>query len=259
MIPMYFFGARSNRAISLVISADQAVSYNVFTASGSPSDPVDVTLTISATIKVSQMRALGFPLNSRIFLINNGFIYGGGGSGGGGGGIPAPTGFTAGAIGTNGTDALQSNCRLIITNASGAIYGGGGGGRGGGCGSSTSNGSANGCGGGGGGGGQGYPGGFGGTGGNGFSANGITGQVGILSGAGIGTGGGTFGGAAGAWGGDGGAWAQAGNASGVSPASPFAPAGANGGTNSNGGRAIFSNGAGVFWISGAANVAGSVS
>ena len=164
--------AVSGRPIGLTISSDQAAGYNVYTAAGSPTDIVDVTVTINAGIRVSEMRALSFASGSRVFIVNNGKIMGKGGDGGGGGAISGAGSYGSGAAGTNGTDALQSNCRLIITNASGQILGGGGGGIGGRCGSLNADGSGAGCGGGGGGGGEGYPGGNGGNAGGGYSANG---------------------------------------------------------------------------------------
>jgi hypothetical protein len=49
--------------------------------------------------------------------------------GGSGGNIPAPTSLGAGANDFERNGRAANNCRLIITNASGAIYGGGGGGQ----------------------------------------------------------------------------------------------------------------------------------
>ncbi|MBI3715653.1 MAG: hypothetical protein HY255_06635 [Betaproteobacteria bacterium] len=264
----------ANRPIALSISSDQSASYNVFSAAGNPSDAVDVTVTIGSGIKVSEMRALSFAPGSRVFIVNNGFILGAGGTGGYGGSIYGTDIFAGfqGNNGTNagnGTDALQSNCRLILTNASGAIYAGGGGGAGG-----TAGGvqgsypypgppTSRACGGSGGGGGQGYPGGAGGFGGAGYGdgttvANGGNGNSGSFAGRGSLGSGVTSGGGSGGIAGNGGTWGNGGDSPLLSP-SPDSGSGCGGGMAGNQGRAIFSNGAGVTWISGSGNVVGSVS
>ncbi len=252
----------ANRAIALTISADQPSSYNVFTAAGSPSDAVDVTVTVNAGIRVSQMRALSFAPGSRIFLVNNGTIFGAGGAGGAGQTIFGAGSYSALFPGAAGTDALQSNCRLIITNASGLIFGGGGGGGGGHCGSQFADGSGNSGGGAGGGGGRGYPGGAGGAGGTagGGGGTGHDGTAGTDTAIGVGLGGGTQGGTQGASGSNGGTIGAAGNSDETgNAANPFATSGGSNAAGGAPGRAIFSNGAGVTWISGSSNVAGTVS
>ena len=249
-----------NRAISLTISVDQPTSYNVYTAASSPTDSVDVTLTINTTIRVSEMRALSFVAGSRIFIINNGKIYGAGGSGASAAGIPSSVTRTPqGAVG-NGTDALQSNCPLIITNLSGIIYAGGGGGGGGRAAGNLASSPTIGCGGGGGGGGQGYPGGGGGTGGVGFTANGNTGQSGSETITGGGVVGGSSSGTVGGAGSLAGSWGQAGtnNESGAPP-TPFDATGGSPQAGGSPGRAIFTNGGGITWISGSGNILGTAS
>ena len=232
MFSSNFPASVANRAVALTIAADKpstygVAGYDIFAQASSPTDSVDVTVTINAGVKISQLRALGFAAGSRIFLVNNGFIYGAGGVGGTGGSIFNTGSYGAGAAGTSGTDALQSNCRLIITNISGQINGGGGGGIGGRCGSSAADGSANGCGGGGGGGGRGYPGGGGGGGGFGYTVSGGVGTAGTDVIVGTGVSGGVSGSYQGAWGGDGGTWATSGDAE-KAPAVTFGPAGSNG-------------------------------
>ncbi len=251
----------ANRAIALTISVDQPSGYNVFTAAGSPSDAVDVTVTINSGIRVSEMRALSFAPGSRIFIINNGKIYGAGGAGSTGASITAGR-FSGPPYGTpgNGTDALQSNCRLIINNLNGVIYGGGGGGGGGRAACDLPTSPTIGCGAGGGGGGQGYPGGAGGFGGFGFSSSGLAGSAGSDTLRGSGVGGGTSGSVGGGWGSAGGIWGDSGSndESGVPP-SPVDATGGSPQSGGNPGRAIYTNGAGITWISGSSNVAGTVS
>ena len=127
-----------NRAISLTISASQG-QYNVFTAATSPTDAVDVTLTVNSGVVV--MPALvpiipsvgiltaGFSAGSTLKIINLGFIYGGGGYGGDG--ANGSGGFAWGAQGGNGGDAIDITRPLTIDNSSGYVFGGGGGGPGG--------------------------------------------------------------------------------------------------------------------------------
>jgi hypothetical protein len=192
------------RAIALTISADDSDTYNVYTAAGSPSDPVEVTLTINAGIKVgggtststngSIQIPTGFHALSIIKIVNNGYIVGKGGSGGKGGDALAGNGVNGGS----GGHAITTARRTIIDNQNGHIYGGGSGGCGGGAGNLVFPG-----GGGGGGGGAGYPDSSGGAAGTG-TPNGSAGATGNMTypggggapgnGGGAGGGGGGFGG-----------------------------------------------------------------
>ncbi len=121
------------RPISLVIAAN-TTAYNVYTAAGSPADPVDVTVTINAGVVVGSAGGAAFstgaalPPGSKIRLVNNGSIHGRSGEAGAG----AAAGNIAGAPGAAGGDAIQLLMPMTIDNASGNIFGGGGGGGGGG-------------------------------------------------------------------------------------------------------------------------------
>ena len=102
-------------------------NYNLFTAAGSPSSAINVTLNIDAGVTVggtgsSTALTVGqFPTGSVITINNSGNIDGFGGAAG-----------TSGA-GGNGGDAIYAdyaNQTVVINNNSGAnIRGGGGGGR----------------------------------------------------------------------------------------------------------------------------------
>lgn len=119
------------RKINLVIASNVTAGYNIFTAAGSPTDSVDVILTINTGIDVAVNLSYntGLALNtesswktgSTIKIINNGTILGKGGIGGmGSGGLGGP--------GTNGQEAISLGWDITLDNTNGYIYGGGGGG-----------------------------------------------------------------------------------------------------------------------------------
>jgi hypothetical protein len=137
------FGKAVTPAINLTISADVA-GYNVFSAAGSPSSPVQVVLTINSGIYVGNggggapaIETSGFAAGSTLKIINNGFIEGHPGTGGFGAG----TGSN-GNVGGDGGVAIDLWLPLAMDNTNGYVRGGGGGGGSGGGG--VSNGGADG-------------------------------------------------------------------------------------------------------------------
>jgi hypothetical protein len=196
--------------------------------------PVEIVLTINSGIEVqSSSTSVGaihldaLAAGSEVHIVNTGYLLGCGGRGGDGGEDNGGSGAAGAAAGP----AVRADFTglLRFTNAAGQIYGGGGGG-GGGDGALA-------VGGGGGGGGAG-----GGAGGTGISAN--SGSAGTTGRLGAGGAGGTAGGSAVA-GGAGGAYGTAGTSS-------SAAGGAAG-------YAVLHNsGTTVSWVSGSANIAGSV-
>ena len=155
---------------TLEISSSLA-NYNIYTMLGSPTSPVNVTLTIPNGVTVSSNSAAtaaldtgNLPAGSTVTIINNGSILGAGGIGGAGANGGNVSG-NPGGIGGDGGSAisLSSSLTVSIDNTNGYIFGGGGGG--GGSGSCTGIGqNYAGCGGGGGAGaivGAGGPAGFG--------------------------------------------------------------------------------------------------
>lgn len=118
--------------INATISSSTS-NINLFTLAGSPTSPVEFTLTInpgvfvtSTSTAVAALVTGTFPVGSIVNLINNGSVYGLGGTGG-----KATSGPTPGNAGFAGGNAIQLNFNLNITNGSGEIFGGGGGGGGG--------------------------------------------------------------------------------------------------------------------------------
>ena len=215
--------------VLLTISSD-TTNYNIFTAAGSPTSPVIVTLTINSGVNVystsTSSYALdtgsGWPSGSSITIANSGKIIGMGGAGGAGQ-YATPSGGS-GAAGADGGPALNVQYASIITG-SGSIVAGGGGGGGGGCGyrySGVPSHHGSGGGGGGGGGDNGAGGAGGGT--------SVTGHVGGTGSDGTATGGG----AGGAGGADDG-FASAGGAGGAGGYGTAGTAGSNGsGLNNSG-------------------------
>lgn len=191
------------------ITSDVA-NYNLFVAAGSPSNVVNVVLTINAgvvvysntTAQAALYQSAPFAAGSTIKLINHGTICGAGGKGGKGSDGPfAEPGGTIGGNGFDAGDAIALQNDWTIDNTDGFIFGGGGGGTGG----YSALWSGNGDGGGGGGGGQGRIGGdfgVGGAPGSGAGTGGRPGTAGTFSAAGTGAPGTVYGGA----GADGGAW-----------------------------------------------------
>lgn len=126
-------GGGGLRIITPITIAASTSNYNLFTAAGSPADPVDVVVTISAGVTISSASTASyafdtgiFPAGSNLTLTNNGIIVGRGGNGGNGGGSPSPLPTAGGA----GGPALRAQSLVSITNNN-RIAGGGGGGGGG--------------------------------------------------------------------------------------------------------------------------------
>lgn len=123
-------------AVNLTISANTQ-NYNVFTAAGSPTSPVAVTLTINAGVLVGSATTASpamdtgtFPATSTLTIINNGKIIGAGGNGGAGGDGASDSSWGIGTMGSPGGPALTIHLPVTIQN-NGSIWGGGGGGGGG--------------------------------------------------------------------------------------------------------------------------------
>jgi hypothetical protein len=151
ILPFYDMSKLSTQ---LIISTN-TTNYNVFTALGSPTSAVNVTLTINTGIYVyststsnASITTGALPTGSTLTIINNGYIIGKGGDGGVGrtAGIPN----NAPPPGGNGGTALNVTIPVTIDNTNGIIGGGGGGGGGGGSTADGYAGPAGGCGGGGG-------------------------------------------------------------------------------------------------------------
>lgn len=225
MIPFLLGGGAV--VTDLTIAADTH-NYNVFSAAGSPTGVVHVTVTIAAGVIVSDSTRTGYALRigtgwavgSTVTIVNNGYIEGYGGNGAAG----------------SGGDALRvEGVDVSIDNTNGYVRGGGGGG---GTGPDTVD-----CGGGGGGGGQGNPGGSGAAGGSGPFYTGSAGASGSRTGPGGGGAAGVFGAEHGGNGGSGGSWGQSGDTSGAS---------SDGARTGGGiaGKAVAKNGRAVTWLGG---------
>ena len=126
--------------IEHIISEDQ-LNYNLFESVGSPPSGVIVNCTINDGVVIGSISPNspaflieGFHSSSRIYLINNGRIYGAGGyegiQGVHGSGVGGSGGF--GTDGNDAGDAIRTSSVLTIDNTNGYIFGGGGGGGGGG-------------------------------------------------------------------------------------------------------------------------------
>jgi hypothetical protein len=144
------FGSGGNRRIAITYTAD-ANNVNVFSAAGSPTDPVDVVVTVNSGIVIGSTSTgtpafttgSGWNINSSLELHNSGTICGRGGAGGSGGSSSGHTevvgkstneivdSCTNGNGGGSGGPALTALYRISIWNY-GTIGGGGGGGGGGG-------------------------------------------------------------------------------------------------------------------------------
>lgn len=126
----------SGRFVPLTISTDQTSVVTIYTLATSPSDKVNVILTIDTgvVLKKGLITGSGWAAGSTITIINNGTICGLGGSGGVGGGGSGYGGSYggSGANGGQGTDAIGLQWDVVIDNTSGNIFGGGGQGGGGG-------------------------------------------------------------------------------------------------------------------------------
>lgn len=122
------------RQVSLTISTNQTLAYYLHAALGYPTDAINIILTINSGISVQQgLIVQDFAAGSKLSIINNGTIAGTGGSGGTGNRYVGSYygSYFPGVAAGNGGDAIISTIPLTITNASGFIYGGGGGGAGG--------------------------------------------------------------------------------------------------------------------------------
>jgi len=169
-------GSGALRAVGLVISSS-AKNYNIATAAGNPTTPVNISVTVNSGVVVGSTSSYSpamltgtLPTGSTVTIANYGTIQGMGGSGGRGWGFSSGGG-TVGDVG--GTAIYATGVALNISTANGKILGGGGGGGGGG-------GHSNGANAGGGGGGAGTNGGVGGPG-------GYTSGLGTAPGGGTGT------------------------------------------------------------------------
>lgn len=126
------------RVIDPITLLADTSNYNLFTAAGSPTDVVDVTITINAGVTVSSASTASyafdtgiFPAGSSLTLINNGIILGRGGNGGLGYNAPGTNPLTgAPTPGAAGGPAFRAQSAISITNNN-RIAGGGGGGNGG--------------------------------------------------------------------------------------------------------------------------------
>jgi len=117
--------------LNLTISSN-TFNYNIYQEAGSPTNPVNVTLTIESGVIVGSVNTAqpalttgSFPSGSTVKMINNGRIQGRGGDGGDGG---WDHNLTDGRIGGN---ALEILFDIEIDNSTGEIWSGGGGGGGG--------------------------------------------------------------------------------------------------------------------------------
>jgi hypothetical protein len=203
----FLLGNSGSGGVNLTIAANTS-NYDVFSAAGSPSGVVQVTVTVAAGVIVNDATRSGFALKttapgvgggwapgSTVSIVNQGFIEGFGGNGNSG----------------SGGAAILLGIDTTIDNTNGYIRGGGAGGAIG----PDGNGVVT-QGGGGGGGGQGNPGGGAGvaSSGGGFGVSGTNGTAGSRTargggGAGANNGSGSFGGS----GGGGGSWGAPGDSS----------------------------------------------
>lgn len=126
--------ARCSGVLSLTISAN-VNNLNLFVLSGSPTEAVNIELTIDAAVVVGSTTTTSaalttgaLPLGSTVMIINMGRIQGAGGNGGAGSGVNNHG--TPGSPGGSGGTALELFAQTSIQNANGEIYGGGGGGGG---------------------------------------------------------------------------------------------------------------------------------
>lgn len=120
------------RVINPITISANTSNFNMFTAAGSPTDAVDVLVTINAGVIVSSSSTAAyafdtgvFPAGSTLTLVNNGVILGRGGNGG--------SNITGTATaGASGGPALRAQSLISIWNNNRIAGGGGGGGGGGG-------------------------------------------------------------------------------------------------------------------------------
>lgn len=116
------------RALQLSIDAD-TLDYDLFTAAGSPVDPLDIVLTIglnvlvgaSTTATAALYTSAPLPAGSELFVKNKGSIIGAGGKGGN------YVNYNYHPGGDGGT-AMALAAPTLIDNTGGYIFGGGGGG-----------------------------------------------------------------------------------------------------------------------------------
>jgi hypothetical protein len=111
---------RVRRTILLTIAAD-TTDYNVFTAAGSPTDVVDVVVTINSGVTVGATAGVGpalkttalFAAGSTVKIVNNGSIFGYGGNA-----APARTARAAARLARASTAATGSPAGTRSTRGS---------------------------------------------------------------------------------------------------------------------------------------------
>lgn len=129
------FKSSGRRFVSVVISATQTSSVNLFTLAGSPKETCDVLVTVNSGVDCQQgvILGTGWVSGCTIKIVNAGNFYGTGGQAGFGGSVTQSV-QTTGQDGFGGGDALTLGgfTSITIDNTAGWMYGGGGGGGGGG-------------------------------------------------------------------------------------------------------------------------------
>lgn len=123
------------RALQLQITADTQ-DYDLFIAAGSPTEPLDIILTIgldvivgaSATDKYALYCSANFPAGSTVKIVNKGKVMGAGGNGGSALFFSAGNGSNGSTEGLPGGPALSLGAPTLIDNNVGHLFGGGGGG-----------------------------------------------------------------------------------------------------------------------------------
>jgi hypothetical protein len=124
--------------VQKTVAADSA-SVNLFTLCDSPASAIEAVVTIASGVHVysldNQVPALttgsGWPVGSKLTLVNNGEVMAQGGAKGNGGTSAHHNGYN-GEAGGHALEISDANLALIIDNTFGYIYAGGGGGGGGG-------------------------------------------------------------------------------------------------------------------------------
>lgn len=134
-IQQMLFAGGGIQVINVNLNVTQTTPYDLFVAIGSPANPVEVNLTVSADCQAGIVQGSGWASGSTCKIINNAGIYGEAGAGGVGGSAiffnAVTKFFTDGISGGVGGDALSLSIPTTIDNTAGYIFGGGGGGGGG--------------------------------------------------------------------------------------------------------------------------------
>lgn len=138
-----FKSGGGRRSITLTILNTDVISaiYNIYTQAGSPSDVVDVTLTINSggsLVPFGIRTGSTFAATSTIKIINHGRVAGQGGAGGFGAPVFSGSLGFAGQGSVGGDAIILDGISVTIDNTDGEIFGGGGGGGGGGSVAATS-------------------------------------------------------------------------------------------------------------------------